>query len=194
MKNVVRNSTIRYLMRLSFLTTCLTIASLSLWAKNLEGQSLKKHISLKATGTNLNTILKQIARQTHLRLIYDATEADNYLMDSLDAAGRPADNLLDSLLAPTTLSYRAVNDLLVIYHKDEQEFGLKGRVLDGESKEPLPGVTVFLKGTKRGMVTNSNGGFTLASVKKGDVLIVSYVGYETKEVVISGDAFLSISL
>lgn len=194
MKNVVSNSTIRYLMRLSLLTACFAVASLSLWAKSLEGQSLKKNISLKVTGTNLNTILKQIARQTHLRLVYDAKEADNYRMDSLEAMGRFADDLLDSLLAPTTLSYRAVNDLLVIYPKDEQEFGLKGKVIDGASREPLPGVTVFLKGTKRGMVTNGAGGFTLATVKPGDILVISYVGYTTKEVVIANDAFLTISL
>ncbi len=194
MKNVVSNSTIRYLMRLSLLTACFAVTSLSLWAKNLEGQSLKKSVSLKVTGTNLNTILKQIARQTHLRLVYDAKEADNYHMDSLESTGRPADDLLDSLLAPTTLSYRVVNDLLVIYPKSEQEFGLKGKVIDGESKEPLPGVTVFLKGTKRGIVTNAGGGFSLAAVKPGDVLIVSYVGYDTREVVIASDAFLTISL
>lgn len=194
MKNVVSNSTIRYLMRLSLMTTCFAVASLSLWAKSLEGQSLKKNISLKVTGTNLNAVLKQIARQTHLRLVYDAREANNYPMDVLETTGRLADDLLDSLLAPTSLSYRAVNDLLVIYPKDEQEFGLKGKVIDGESKEPLPGVTVFLKGTKRGMVTNGGGGFALAAVKPGDVLIVSYVGYETREVVIANDDFLTIAL
>ncbi|NLR80821.1 TonB-dependent receptor [Chitinophaga eiseniae] len=194
MKNVASNSTIRYLMRLSLLTTCLAVASLSLWAKSLEGQSLKKNVSLKVTGTNLNRILQQIARQTHLRLIYDAKEADNYYMDSLDTRVRPADALLDSLLAPTTLAYREVNDLLVIYHKDEQEFGLHGKVIDEGSKTPLPGVTVSLKGTKRGNVTNTEGGFTLAAVKPGDVLVISYVGYETKEVVVSNNSFLTIAL
>ncbi|WP_349317496.1 TonB-dependent receptor [Chitinophaga sp. MM2321] len=181
-------------MRLSLLTTCLAAVSLSLWAKNLEGQNLKRSITLKTSGATLNQVLIQVARQTHYHLVYDAAASDNYNMDSLDTNARAADDLLDSLLAPTPLAYRVVKDLLVVYRKDEQEFGLKGKVIDGENKEPLIGVTVFLKGTKRGIVTNASGGFSLASVKPGDVLIISYVGYETKEVVISKDAFLTIPL
>lgn len=194
MKNVARNSTIRYLMRLSLLTTCCALAGLSLWAKSLEGQNLKRSLTLKTTATDLSSVLKQIARQAHLRLVYDARETNQLRLDALTTDGMRAEDLLDSLLAPTPLAYREVNDLLVIYRKDEQEFGLKGKVVDAVTKEPLPGVTVFLKGTKRGMATNNTGEFSIASVKPGDILIVSYVGYTTKEIEITGSGFLTIAL
>lgn len=193
MKNVVSNSTIRYLMRLSFLTSCMAAISLSVWAKNLEGQSLKKTVAFKTGSATLSQVLKQVARQTHYRLVFDESATNSYRYTSLESYGT-AEALLDSLLANTTLGYREKNDLLIVYKKDEQEFGLKGKVIDGDSKEPLLGVTIAVKGTRKGVVTNADGGFALASVKPGDVLVVSYVGYDTKEVPVSGSNFLTITL
>ncbi|MBV7532106.1 TonB-dependent receptor [Chitinophaga sp. sic0106] len=193
MKNVVSNSTIRYLMRLSFLTSCMAVISLSVWAKNLEGQSLQKTVAVKTGSSTLTTVLKQLARQTHYRLVFDESATNRYQYTSLESYGT-AENLLDSLLANTTLGYREKNDLLIVYKKDEQEFGLKGKVIDGDTKEPLLGVTIAIKGTRKGVVTAPDGGFSIASVKPGDILVVSYIGYENKEVVISGNSFLTIPL
>ncbi|NSL87424.1 TonB-dependent receptor [Chitinophaga sp. Mgbs1] len=181
-------------MRLSLLTTCFAMAGLSLWAKNLEGQTLRKNISVKTAGNTLSAVLKQVALQTHYRLIFDAAASDRLPVTLPDTISGVADDLLDNLLVSTPLAYRVVNDMLVVYHKNANEFGLKGKVIDNDTREPLIGVTVFLKGTRRGMATDANGGFSLAAVKPGDVLIISYVGYESKEITITKDAFLTIPL
>src|SRR5690606_3110809 len=57
---------------------------------------------------------------------------------------------------------------------------LSGTVLDDQNA-PLPGASVLLKGTTIGVVTDFDGKFSI-EVSKGDVLIVSYIGYETQEV------------
>ncbi|MDF7812183.1 TonB-dependent receptor [Hymenobacter sp. YC55] len=70
---------------------------------------------------------------------------------------------------------------------------VSGRVT-GENGDPLPGVTIIVKGTTQGITTNSDGGFTL-NAPEGSTLIFSYVGFGRKEVTISGaTTSLNVSL
>lgn len=58
---------------------------------------------------------------------------------------------------------------------------------------PIAGVSVAVKGTRKGTATNAAGEFTI-DAKKGDVLVVSYIGYQTQEVTVSDATTLSITL
>ena len=61
--------------------------------------------------------------------------------------------------------------------------GVSGTVTDAADHEPLIGATVTVKGASgQGAVTDINGKFTLKGVKAGATLVVSYIGYTTKEV------------
>ena len=59
---------------------------------------------------------------------------------------------------------------------------ISGKVLDSETNDPLPGATIIVQGTADGVVTGFDGTFTL-DVNLGELLQVSYLGYETAEVV-----------
>ena len=65
-----------------------------------------------------------------------------------------------------------------------QSMTVKGVVKDAATGETLPGVNIVVKGTTKGDITDFDGNFTLANVKKGDILVFSYLGYVTQEVVI----------
>ena len=69
---------------------------------------------------------------------------------------------------------------------------LKGVVKDIKN-EPLIGVNVLIKGTMTGAITDLDGAFTL-NVKKGDILVVSYTGYDTQEIVVKDNSPLNIVL
>jgi len=74
-----------------------------------------------------------------------------------------------------------------------QQTVLSGKVTDSSSGESLPGVSIVVKGTTNGTITNLDGNFTL-QVNKGDVVQFSFVGYKKQEVTIEGQTTLSISL
>lgn len=59
---------------------------------------------------------------------------------------------------------------------------VKGKVLDANTKEPLPFVNIAFKGTNVGMTTDFNGVFNMESKWASDTLQVSYVGYDTKNI------------
>lgn len=72
----------------------------------------------------------------------------------------------------------------------------RGRVVKGvvtDEYGPVIGASVVIKGTSKGVVTNVDGEFTLEA-KRGDVLVISFIGYQSKEVTYKGEEKLKISL
>ncbi|WP_435136405.1 TonB-dependent receptor [Formosa sp. A9] len=65
-----------------------------------------------------------------------------------------------------------------------------GTTLDPESNMPLPGVNVVEKGTTNGVSTDFDGKFTLQTKTADAVIVISYIGYLSKEITISGDTDL----
>jgi TonB-linked SusC/RagA family outer membrane protein len=68
-----------------------------------------------------------------------------------------------------------------------------GKVIGGDDKLPVVGASVRIKGTNTGTVTDVNGDFAL-SVSPGNVLVVSYIGYQAREVTVQGDQSMTITL
>ena len=65
-------------------------------------------------------------------------------------------------------------------------------VVKDNTSEPLPGVSVVVKGTTTGTTTDFDGNYALSAIK-GAILVFSYVGYETQEVAVSG-SILNVTL
>ncbi|MEQ3498994.1 TonB-dependent receptor [Tenacibaculum sp. SSH1-16] len=70
---------------------------------------------------------------------------------------------------------------LVMVNTVAQERNISGTVLDNNN-EPLVGVNIIVKGTKNGVQTDIDGNFTLSNTKGETTLIVSYVGFKTKNI------------
>ncbi len=69
-----------------------------------------------------------------------------------------------------------------------------GTVVDAENNETLPGVNILVKGTTTGTSTGADGSFELSVPSLQDTLVVSFIGYQTQEVPISGRTEIDIAL
>lgn len=58
---------------------------------------------------------------------------------------------------------------------------ITGKVFESNTQIPLPGVSILIKGTKTGTTTDQNGSFAISSESEDPVLIISYLGFQTKE-------------
>ena len=74
-----------------------------------------------------------------------------------------------------------------------QSKAITGTVVD-ENKMPLPGASILVKGLNIGSSTDFDGNFSLNVPETGEVLVVSYLGYMTKELVISKNLTFNIQL
>src|SRR5687768_10524195 len=98
-------------------------------------------------------------------------------------------------------SQRNAKSLLVLllflcsaFRLSAQEKDVSGRVTDGETKDPLAGVTVSVKGTNRSVLTNNDGMFTLKVPNADAVLVFSYVGFLNFETKAGDQAAVAVSL
>lgn len=119
--------------------------------------------------------------------------------------------VLDNVLTRSGLQYRIFGKQVVVYKNEakstpmlspavpevqqQREIVIKGKVVDAQN-QTMPGVTIVLKGTTRGVTTDIDGNFTfnLQSGDLGKTLQVSYVGFQTEEIKIEDERFLNIVL
>ncbi|TDE16478.1 SusC/RagA family TonB-linked outer membrane protein [Dyadobacter psychrotolerans] len=83
--------------------------------------------------------------------------------------------------------------LLLTCQLHAQSVTVKGTITDSENKDPLPGVSVLIKGTTQGTATTTNGGYSI-DVPKGAVLTFSFIGYSAKEVTVGSETIIDVSL
>jgi TonB-linked SusC/RagA family outer membrane protein len=76
----------------------------------------------------------------------------------------------------------------------QAQSNVTGRVISGEDGTGLPGVNILVKGTSAGTISDATGNFSIAVNAADGVLVFSFVGYETQEVVLSGRTSLDITL
>ena len=70
---------------------------------------------------------------------------------------------------------------------------VSGTVID-DAGEPLIGVSIQVKGTTTGSITDFDGNFTLDNVASSDILVFSYVGYASKELPVGNQKVLKVTL
>ncbi|MCQ2287465.1 MAG: carboxypeptidase-like regulatory domain-containing protein, partial [Bacteroidales bacterium] len=74
-----------------------------------------------------------------------------------------------------------------------QSISVTGKVISSEDGLGMPGVTIQVKSTQKGTVTDFDGNYTL-SVGKDDVLVFSFVGYKTQEVKVAGKTKINVTM
>ena len=96
-----------------------------------------------------------------------------------------------------------VNDLTSIVKAEEvksmenssdEKFKVSGTVLAADTKIPVIGASVIIRGTTNGTLTDLDGKFTLTGLKKDDVIQVSFVGFQTRSVIVKDESPLIILL
>jgi len=93
----------------------------------------------------------------------------------------------------TRISVLAVFCLLAINVAFAQNITVKGKVIDGGDKTPLPGVSILIKGTQNGTQTDVNGNYSI-SVPANATLVFNFVGYTAQEQAVNNQNTINISL
>ena len=71
---------------------------------------------------------------------------------------------------------------------------VSGQVLENESNQPVPEVSVLIKGTNKGATTDFDGNFAIKDVDANSVLIFSYMGFITQEITVGNQSVINITL
>ncbi len=177
------------IMRLSLILILFSVLTAS---ASVYSQSTK--ISLDLKDVTITEAFNVIENQTYFRFVYDDKLFNDETIVTLRVKERNIDEILHQIFPNNEVSYKILEDNLVVFLPGEQQGkAVKGKVVD-DKEEPLPGVTVLLKGTMKGTVTNVDGGFNINVDNDASVLVFSFVGFESKEVEVGNRSEISISL
>lgn len=83
--------------------------------------------------------------------------------------------------------------LVMSYSDGFSQSLIKGKVLDKETDEPLPGVSIVIKGTSEGTITDLNGNYQIKA-QRGNILLFSFIGYEVTEITLDDKTQIDISM
>jgi TonB-linked SusC/RagA family outer membrane protein len=84
--------------------------------------------------------------------------------------------------------------LVVSLFAHAQERAIRGTITAAEDKNALPGVNVLLKGTSTGTTTNSDGSFNLSIPPTGGILVLSFIGLKTEEIIVDERAVYNLEM
>ena len=158
-------------------------------------------LSLNYEKVKLSELLENIEKSSNYRFFYDSEVVDLSKVVSLDMKNSNIQDVLDEVLG-SEFVYEIIDKHLIILKNREsnsdlsksvQQSSIKGKVTDS-SGSPLPGVTVVVKGTTRGAITDDNGKYLLSGVTANEVIQFSFVGMKTQEILVAEKSTIDVVL
>ena len=159
----------------------------------------QENLKLNLKEVSLMTLFREIQKQTGIDFVYNEEQCRDFGKVSVEISDGMVEQLLQQVFDSSKLTYRFENGVIMIKALDEmrpqeQKVQISGSVVDTKG-QPLPGVTILLKGTTVGCVTDSEGNFRLElPMRENIVLSFSFVGMKTIEVAYSGQKEMKVVL
>lgn len=185
-------------MRIHLILFLVGIMTSSLFAKNVFAQTT---ISVNLKNVSLKTFFSEVENNTDYVILYKSN-IPIHTKVSISSKDEKIEEVLNSILTPLGLAYRVNGTQIIIVEakkenlREEQSQPKKevhGKVVD-QNGEPLVGVSVVIKGTTKGLVTDLDGDFRVKELSESDILVFSFIGFVTAEIPVKGMTVINVTL
>jgi len=185
--------------------------SLFLLAPNVQSSEIQMEtmntISVQFSNVSLSEAMSQIEKASGYSFFYDANKVDLSVRVSLNASNESLREVLNTIFDSTGLTYEISQNQILLYPRNSRNNSnsiadnfetqqskkvIKGKILDA-SGQPVIGANIVEKGTTNGTISDMDGLFTL-DVSDQAVLEVSYIGFVSQSVRVTGSGDLTITL
>ncbi|MFT3747838.1 MAG: TonB-dependent receptor [Agriterribacter sp.] len=168
----------------------------------VDGKAYSQEINLSLKNVPISKVLKEIQKQSGYHFLYsdEILRGDKRIDISLkDATIREA---LEKCITPEGLDF-VIDDKTIILRRKTivqqktpevpKAIDITGRIVNDKG-EPVSGASVVIKGANTGVSSDASGNFRLQTSQSRVTLVISSVGYETKEVAVTGSSPVNIVL
>jgi TonB-linked SusC/RagA family outer membrane protein len=168
-----------------------------------------QNVTISVRKVPIEKVFKEIEKQCGYVFFYNEKLLKKAQKITLDLKNSPLTDVLDLCFKGQPFSYAFDDKYIIVKYKEPPvievngkirppavvvvDFPVTGRVIDAEGNG-LPGATILLRGANRAIATGPNGNFSLQVPENGDVLVVSFVGYETKEIPVTRAGNITVLL
>ncbi|WP_299324169.1 TonB-dependent receptor [uncultured Maribacter sp.] len=192
-------------LKMKFSLFFLLITMFSMSANTAYSQKTK--ISLDMQNVTVSQVIDEIEVKTEFKFIFNTKALDLKRLVSINVEKLTVDKVLKKLFNNTETTFEIDNRKILLRQKvvkkgllvDEsavvtpQDLQVRGTIID-KNGGPLPGANVLEKGTANGTQTDFDGNFTLEVANDNAILVVSYLGFLTKEISVNGKSEIIITL
>ena len=193
------NRSIKKLIRMSKIIFILFFVSLLQVSASTYGQ--KTSLNLRMTNAPIMDVFEKIESQSEFRFFFDNSQVDLKQRVNVDMTDRKIEDVLNDIFKSTGITYEVMDRHILITKKGNAALTLaqtdgrvSGKVTSSNQGESLPGVTVMVKGTSVGTVTDGEGYYNLVIPTGGKVLVFSFIGMTSQEVAIGNQSVINVSL
>ncbi len=159
-------------------------------------------LDLKMKNTTIEEVLQKMEESTNFRFFYQSKDLNNKELISVDYEQKTVIDILDEVLPPMKLNYEVFDNYIAIRSANDKNvksgFGFDQKAVSGKvtdsSGVPLPGVTVIVKGTTKGTVTNAEGEYYLNNISDDAIIQFSFIGMKTQEMPVAGKSKIDMSM
>jgi TonB-dependent starch-binding outer membrane protein SusC len=181
--------------------TCLLL-TIALVQVSAETYSQTKKLTLNLKDAPLAVLFEEIEKTSEFNFFYDSSGLDLSQKVTVTVEDSNIEAVLDMLFTDSDISYEIFDRYIILKSKErermqerffaqQQQGAVSGKVTDSGG-QPLPGVTVVVKGTTQGTVTNADGNYSLSNIPENATLVFSFVGMLTQEISIEGRMTLTV--
>lgn len=166
------------------------------------GHSQEAKITLQLKNVTLSDVLNAIEDNSSYYFMLNNKLIDLSKRIDIDVQDKMINDILVLLSEKTGIKYKIYDRQIVLspgdqqlsdYSVSQQQKSISGKVVDSAGA-PLPGVSVVLKGTTNGTITDANGKYLLANISANTTLQFSFVGMKSQEVNVEGKTTINITL
>ena len=168
--------------------------------QNINAQD--KKVTVHATNVPLADLLNDLSKQTNYKFFYSNDVINPNQLITLNVDSMPLKDALNQLLIGKNTGFQLKNNQILLVKKNEEpkpesaqqnSRKITGNVTD-DNGQVLPGVTVKIKGSSTGTITDANGSYSLDNVTSDNTVLISFIGMQSREVNVDDQNVLNIKL
>ena len=154
-------------------------------------------INIKLTNKPLSYFIRSIEKQTDFKFFYEQQQVDVQQHITVDVQNVSVHVALEKALENTNIVYKVLDKKILLTQKQsssslqfDKTIDINGQVTD-KNGIPIIGANIRVKGSRLGCITDVDGNYSL-KVPAKSTIIISYIGYTTKELLLKDGKFLQI--
>jgi TonB-linked SusC/RagA family outer membrane protein len=184
----------KILLRMKLTSLLLLLGIVQVFATASYSQSAK--LTMDMRNVSVVDVLRAIEDQSEFYFVYDKDAVDVERKVNVDAKNASINEILSDVFRNTEVNFKVINRHIILstlQSTQPAKSKVSGKVTDS-SGGPIPGVSVAVKGSSQGTITNGDGVYTLANLQPNSVLVFSFVGMKSQEVVYKDQANIDVAL
>jgi TonB-linked SusC/RagA family outer membrane protein len=164
----------------------------------VDSYSQNARINLNSANKSVKEVLADIQNQSEFFFMFNSKIIDVERKVDIQAENEKINDVLSKIFNGTDVAYTVVERQIVLFSTKSLAEQQQGKKLSGKVTDPsgiaLPGVSVVVKGTTTGVITDLNGNYSLSVPANAQILVFSFVGMNTKEVKIGNQSTIDVEL